>query len=162
LQDVKERCDFIDSLRFEPNGILETEVKWLPIAADKNDYIKSRDHVLLQIYIESARNVGASEIFAEVTISPFVDKKHTSTAQVRDGEGSWEKYFNFFIKNPLSDVLTVRVFDKISLACIGFFNYQIKDIFMRKSMEHELQAFPLTSSSNSEIIMAMKLNILKD
>jgi hypothetical protein len=163
LEEIKEKKFIEEDLKIEPKGVLSTEIKWLPATTERSDFDKSKNYALLQVFIDSVRKIsGKYEPFVEITISPFVDQKKTSTAVVKEDVATYEKYFHFFIKNPNSDVMTVRVFDKNTMNSVAFFTYNINDLFTRNSMEHEMQAFPLISSSDSEVIMAMKLNILKD
>ncbi|KAG5667149.1 hypothetical protein PVAND_015146 [Polypedilum vanderplanki] len=162
LDDLKCKKVFNDNLKVEPKGFLLSDIKWLPVTFNKKAYDKNANQTLLQIFIESGRNINSKyEPFVEITISSISDRKQTHSVSVKNESAIWEKYFNFFIKDPQLDLLTVKIVDKKSQESIGFLNYQILDLFKRKTMEHELQAFPLTSSNDSEIIMAMKLNFLK-
>lgn len=114
----------------------------------------------MQVYVDSGRHIQSK-------ISPFVEltvhdqTKKTPLSKIEDEVAIWEKHFNFFIEDPENEKLTIKLIDQNTSKSIGTYVYNIKDIFHRKSKQHDLQAFPLNSSQNCEIVMALKLNFLK-
>ena len=134
--------------------MISSKICWLPITQENGD------KCVLQVYVDSGRNLKSK-------ISPFVEltvhdqTKKTPVSKIEDEAATWEKHFNFFIEDPDDDKLTVKLIDQNTSKNIGTYVYNIKDILIRKSKQHDLQAFPLNSSQDCEIVMALKLNFLK-
>jgi C2 domain len=159
MSDVKQKGCITGNFLLEPYGSISAKICWIELTDDKLAYMKTENCSLLQVYIDSGRSIKA-KFLPLVAISINNQSKQTQSAHVNREMASWRKHFNFFVENVEEDNLTLTLIDQQSLQDIGSYVYKIKDLVLRKGMEHELQAFPLNSVYNSEIIMALKLNSL--
>lgn len=115
---------------------------------------------MLQIYVDSIRSLDPKfKPFVRVSIGE--DYKETSATSMKNGLVTFDKHLNFLVENPVEKSIEVQILDQTSSVEIDEFNYKIDDLLVRKNFEHELQSFPLVRGQNCEVILALKLNLLK-
>lgn len=115
---------------------------------------------LLQIFVDSLRHLS-SKYRPYVEISVNNQRLQTASSLLKYEIANYQKHFNFMINSAEIDMLEVKVIDQLSTVTLGEYIYRISDLLLRKNFEHELQAFPLNSSQDFEILFALKLNQLK-
>ncbi|XP_070496220.1 extended synaptotagmin-2-like [Chironomus tepperi] len=154
LQKIKEQKCISGEFNLPSLEVICSKICWLPITQQNGD------KCLLQVYVDSGRNIKSKTcLFVELAVND--QTKKTPVSKIEDETAIWDKHFNFFVDDPESDKLEVKLVEQGTSRNIGSYVYNIKDILKRKSNQHDLQAFPLNSSQNCEIVMALKLNFLK-
>lgn len=138
-------------------GTISAEICWIPFSNNKEE---SKGKALLQVFIDSGRNIS-SKYCPLVELTLDAQTKQTLSSKINNETASWEKHFIFFVNNPEEDSITIKLIDQFTSVNLGDYVYTIRDLILRKNMEHELQAFPLMSPKNHELVMALKLNFLK-
>lgn len=160
VDDIKINKYLWQFFSLVPEGRVSMKISWLEVTENISDFLKSDESSLLQIFIDSVRNISSKyRPYVEVTVND--QTQQTSTSSIVKEVAKYKKHFNFVVKNPELESLDVKVIDQQSTLLLGEYNYNISDLLIRKNFEHELQAFPLNSSINFEIIFALKLNLLK-
>lgn len=145
----------------EPEARISMKLSWYEVSKNQSNFTTGDENFThLQIYVDSVRHLSLKyRPYVEVSINN--QPQQTSPSLLKNEVAKYQKHFNFMIKNPKNDILEVRVIDQLSTITLGEYNYQISELLLRKNFEHELQAFPLNSSHDFELIFALKLNPLK-
>lgn len=137
------------------------KISWYETNNNPSSFAMGEENTsLLQIFVDSARHLN-SNYRPYVEFSVKNHQQHTSSSLIKNEVAKYQTHFNFLIRAPEIDMLEVKVIDEMSTVTLGEYSYRISELLLRKKFEHQLQAFPLNSNHNFEILFALKLNRLR-
>jgi hypothetical protein len=137
------------------------QIAWLEVTTEKTE----KNLGLIQIYVDSIRSLD-SKFGPLVKVSVGENSKEIFPSNFKNGVTSFKNHLNFTVEDPDEKLIEIKIIHQDSAVEIGEFNYNIADLIVRKGFEQELQTFSpansLVRSQDCEIILALKLNLLKN
>lgn len=150
-----------DRILLSPSGSISASCSRFALSSNRKDFQiePEKSSALLQVFIDSPRKLPANKKNVFVKLS--IDNQIQETLPLTEDSNLWKNNFVFFLQDPNSDSLNIQVIDQITSDSFASFTYNVADLIARKNMQHELQAFPFSGSQNCEVLMSLKLHVLK-
>lgn len=124
-------------------------------------FVSDLNAALLTVFVDSAKQLPSGKIKPDTCVQILCGSFEEQTDTVlRSEDPVWEHGVSFLVRNPETDILTLKVVDPKAHLDLGEMNYNICNLLKKEGLQEIQQPFALKNAGpHTEIVVSLKLKV---